>query len=89
MFLTNVNQSESQNDFFTRAKTVSSNQRQSACVYISANLFTTGKVFGEEFFKLPAISSGLKSLLSWNWTSWTISNVYKDLQCYENHKICF
>ena len=27
LFLTNVNQSESQNDFFTRAKTVSSNQR--------------------------------------------------------------
>ena len=40
---------------------------------------TTGNVFDEDFFKLPTISSGLKSLLSLNWTSLTISNVYKDL----------
>ena len=44
-----------------------------------ANSFMTGKVFGEDLFKLPAISSGSKFLLSLNWTSWAISQVYKDL----------
>ena len=64
-------------------------QSARVCVYIPANSFTIGKVFGEDFFKLPAISSGFKSLLRLNWTSWAISHVYKDLQCYENQKICF
>ena len=36
---------------------------------------------------LLAISRGLTSILSLNWTSWEISHVYKDLQCYEYQKI--
>ena len=55
----------------------------------SSPAFTTCQSFRRGFFKLPAISSGFKSLLRLNWTSWAISHVYKDSQCYENQKICF
>ena len=91
----NVNQSESRNDFFTCAKTVSSNQREPEFTYqrnerIRSRLHDRQiKVFGEDFFKLPAISFSLKFFLSLNWTSWTISHVYKDLQCYETKRYVF
>ena len=74
--------------FFHTCKTVSSNQRELVFTYYIANSFTAGKVSGEDFFKLLAISCGLKSILSLSWTNWAISHVYKDLQCYEKQKIC-
>ena len=48
-------------------------------VYIPANSFKVDKAFGEDFFKLLAIYSGLKSILSLNWTCLAISHVYKGL----------
>ena len=55
-FLTSVIQSESCNDFFTREKSFVQSVR--ACVYIAVNSFTAGKLFGEIFFKLLAVSCG-------------------------------
>ena len=52
----------------------------------TTNLFTAVKVFGKDFSQLLAVSCGLKSILSLNYTTWAISHVYKDLQCYENQK---
>ena len=60
-----------------------------ACVYIAVNSFTAGKLFGEIFFKLLAVSCGWKSILDLNSTRWAISHVYKDLQFYKKPKIYF
>ena len=46
LFLTNVNQSESRNDFYTCVNRFVQSAR--ACFYISANSFTIGKIFGED-----------------------------------------
>ena len=72
-------------NIFTHVKTVLSNQRKSVCLH-TTNLFTAVKVFGKDFSKLLAISCGLRSILSLNYTTWAISHIYKDLQCYENQK---
>ena len=54
LFLTNVNHSESRNDFFTRAKIVSSNQREPVFTYqrirsrpakFSARIFSSCRLF--------------------------------------------
>ena len=67
LFLTNVNQSESRNDFFTRAKPIASNQHETVFTYQRIRSgpakFSARR---REFFKLPAIFSGLNSHLSLN-----------------------
>ena len=60
-----------------------------AYVYIAVNSFTAGKLSGEIFFKLLAVSCVWKSILDLNSTRWAISHVYKDLQFYKKPKIYF
>ena len=72
LFLTNVNKSESPNDFFTRAKTVSSNQREPVFTYQRIRS-RPAKFSARMLIKLLAISCVLNFISSLNWT---ISNVY-------------
>ena len=62
LFLTNVNQSKSRNDFFTREKTVSSNQRESVLTY--QRIRSRPAKFSARIFSscMPAIFSGLRRL---------------------------
>ena len=87
MFLTNVIQSESWNDFFTRAKTF---RPISARLCLHSSEFVHGRQsFRRYFFKLLAVSCGLKSILNLKSTRWAISYVFKDLQYYKNQKCIF
>ena len=81
LFLTNVNQSESRNDFFTRAKPVASNQHEAVFTY--QRIRSGPAKFSETIFQAAGYFFWLKVSFKFKFY------VYKDLQCYETKRYFF